>query len=125
MGWILKQRFNKGQQAEAEALSFLQHQGLRLLTKNYAWRGGELDLIMTEQDTIVFVEVRQRSSSRYGTAEESLDQRKCHRLINCAQHYLQHHNMTNKACRFDVLAANGKADSQGFHFEWIKNAITL
>ncbi len=107
------------------ALDFLQRQGLRLLTKNYAWRGGELDLVMSDKDTIVFVEVRQRSSTRFGSAQESLNSKKCTRLINCAQHYLQNKKLLHRPCRFDVMAANGKVEGDDMHFEWIKNAITL
>ncbi|RRJ85354.1 YraN family protein [Aestuariirhabdus litorea] len=125
MRWILKQKFNRGQLAENQALSFLQRQGLHLLTRNYAWRGGELDLVMETEGTIVFVEVRQRTSACYGTAQESLSSHKRQRLIQCAQHYLQTQQLCHKPCRFDVLAANGKPRSGQFDFDWIQNAITL
>ena len=84
---------SRGDVAEAQALEFLQHKGLRLLARNFkspGRGGGEVDLIMQEPDgTVVFVEVRQRSQARHGGAAASVSWAKQRRLVFAARHYLQ------------------------------------
>jgi len=75
--------------AEVVAERHLTGLGWRLLARNYRLRGGELDLVYDDQDgTLVFVEVRQRSSQRFGGAAESIDRRKLARLQRTAAHFL-------------------------------------
>jgi len=108
-----------GQQQEAAAEAYLQQQGLTTLARNFMGPRGEIDLIMRDRDTLVFVEVRFRRSQRFASAAESVDQRKQQRLIATAQGYLQKNSaLRNQPCRFDVLACDGNAD-----FNWIKNAF--
>ena len=96
----------RGQVAEAQALTYLQAQGLRLLARNYRTPGrggGEIDLILQESDgTVVFVEVRSRSSGAFGGAGGSIDAAKCQRIVRAAQYWLCHHGAT-MGCRFDVV----------------------
>ncbi|NLR76360.1 YraN family protein [Leeia sp. IMCC25680] len=105
-----------GAKAEAEAANWLQKQGLQLLARNYRCRYGEIDLIMRDGHTLVFVEVRARSSSRFGGAAASVGPRKQQKLWLTAQHYLASQPQT-PACRFDVLAL------EGTHWHWVKDAI--
>jgi putative endonuclease len=95
-----------GDAAEDEALLFLQQQGLRLVCRNYRTPGrggGEIDLIMRDPDgTLVFVEVRRRTSSLYGGAAASVGRTKQRRVVFAAQHYL-FQVKTLPPCRFDVL----------------------
>ena len=63
---------DKGQQIEQQVSRYLQKQGLRLIEQNYQCRGGEIDLIMKEKNTLVFVEVRFRKNARFGSALESI-----------------------------------------------------
>ena len=114
-----RQRSEIGSDKERLACSFLTESGLRLLKRNYRCRQGEIDLVMREADTLVFVEVRFRSSTRFGTPAETVDVRKQRRLTTAARHYLQH-NPNNLACRFDVIAISG-AD----RIEWIRNAFNV
>lgn len=65
-----------GSQAEQLALNYLQQQGLTLITQNYHSRRGEIDLIMLDENTLVFVEVRYRKSAAYGSALESVNSQK-------------------------------------------------
>lgn len=97
-----------GQQAEARAHRYLRKQGLLLVTKNYRSPYGEIDLIMRQQETLVFVEVRYRRSSSFGMAAETVDWRKQKKLRATAEHYLQNNTKSrNRPCRFDVVSLSG------------------
>ena len=95
-----------GDAAEDEALQYLQAQGLRLVMRNYRTPGrggGEIDLIMQDQDTtLVFVEVRKRKSTRHGGAAASVGRVKQRRIVLAAQFYLLKLR-TLPPCRFDVV----------------------
>ena len=95
-----------GDAAEDEALQYLQAHGLRLLVRNYRTPGrggGEIDLIMQDQDsTVVFVEVRKRTSTRHGGAAASVGRVKQRRIVFAAQFYLLKMR-TLPPCRFDVV----------------------
>lgn len=113
----------KGFDAEARAEKFLHSKGLQTRDKNYRCKGGEIDLIMRDGETLVFVEVRLRSNRRFETAAESVDFRKQHKIIKAAQYYLLEKRLTDKLpCRFDVVAINNQTDSEQ-EFEWITNAF--
>jgi putative endonuclease len=100
-----------GQAAENAALDYLQGQGLCLVARNVRFRVGELDLIMKDQTTIVFVEVRWRRSAAFGSAAASVDWRKQQRMIRAAQLWLGRFGQDLPACRFDVVACSpGRLD---------------
>jgi putative endonuclease len=109
----------KGKHAETQASRHLQSRGLKLLATNYRCKRGEIDLIMQDADTLVFVEVRYRQSDRYGSALETVTQGKQNRLIAAASHYLQQQGH-NSPCRFDVVGISGP---HGATIEWIKDAF--
>ena len=96
----------RGDAAEDEALALLQTRGLRLLARNYRMPGrgaAELDLVMQDADgTVVFVEVRQRSSTRHGGAGASIGAAKRARIVRAAQHYLMRWRHLPPV-RFDVV----------------------
>ena len=106
-----------GKKAEDVACSFLQRNGLSLVQRNYHCRYGEIDLIMQDSDTLVFIEVRYRSSIKFGSAAESVDNNKQRKLAFTANHYLQKHP-TNQPTRFDVVALAPQQQP-----EWITNAF--
>ena len=106
-----------GAQAEDQALRFLLQQGLKLKQRNYACRFGEIDLILLDGKTVVFVEVRMRSTRSFGGAAESITSRKRGRLVAAARHYLAH-QLTTQACRFDAVLI--ECDGA---LEWIKDAL--
>jgi putative endonuclease len=108
-----------GGDKERLACTYLEKSGLRLLDRNYRCRRGEIDLVMRDADILVFVEVRFRASSRFGTPAETVDIRKQRRLAAAAAHYLQRHP-TNLPCRFDVVALSG-ANS----INWIRSAFNV
>lgn len=111
---------NSGRIAENQALEFLQQQGLTLVDRNYRCRRGEIDLIMQHSGTLVFVEVRFRKTSRYGSALESVDPRKQARIIHCATQYLASHR-ASVAARFDVVAIS--PNKGNLNIDWIPDAF--
>lgn len=107
-----------GSEAEDVALAHLQRNGLQLVERNFLCRGGELDLVMIDGATLVFVEVRKRSSRQFGGAAASITPAKQQRLIRAAQHFLQRYRQA-PACRFDVIAIDGDA------LEWLTNVMEV
>ena len=108
--------------SEDIAAEFLQRQGLVRLVTNYRNRTGEIDLIMIDDQTLVFVEVKQRRDSRFGLPEESVDMAKQAKLRRTAASYLQRHDrLQSWSCRFDVVAITGSR--QAPVCRWIQNAF--
>jgi len=108
--------------SEDFALDQLREAGLELLDRNYRTQRGEIDLVLQEQSTVVFVEVRYRTSSAYGRPEETVDARKQSRLRLTAQGFLQQHlDPHNTPCRFDVFAVSGKPPDH--KWRWIQDAF--
>ena len=110
----------RGRLAEDRALDLLKGEGLKLVERNYRCRFGEIDLIMQDGQTLVFVEVRYRSSGRYGSAQESVTRQKQSRLLTTAACYLKGHRY-NGPTRFDVAALSPGAN--GLAMDWIKGAF--
>jgi len=112
-----------GQYFEEQACVYLKQQGLKLKSRNVSFSTGEIDLIMTDEKQLVFVEVRFRQHNKFGGAAASVDYRKQTKLIKTAQLYLQKQfGNQPPSCRFDVIAIEG--DKQNFKVDWIKNAIS-
>jgi putative endonuclease len=107
-----------GADAEACAAAFLESRGLTIIERNYRCRFGEIDLVARDGATVVFVEVRARSSRAYGGAAESITPAKRKRLVAAARHYLAGHRV-QRACRFDVVLLSGTSQD----VEWIANAF--
>lgn len=114
---------NKGEQgrlAEQIARDLLQSHNLRFICKNYHCRYGEVDLIMQDDNTLVFIEVRYRKSQQFGGAIESIDSKKQNKLRITAEHYLQKTKSKLNA-RFDVVALSSLEDKN--RINWIKSAF--
>lgn len=115
---------SRGDEAEGQALVFLQAQGLRLVERNYrvargpSARGAEVDLIMEEpkDGTLVFVEVRMRADRDHGGAASSVSSSKQRRCILGARHFLMSLPRL-PPCRFDVVAIDGD------QIEWLPAAF--
>ncbi len=109
-----------GDAGEALALAHLAGAGLRLVQRNYRTPGrggGEIDLILREPDgTLVFAEVRQRASGRFGGAAASVGAAKRRRIVFAARHYLMR-LPEPPPCRFDVVAI------EGGNVHWLKAAF--
>lgn len=112
----------RGKQAEQGAASFLEQQGCEVVERNFHCRLGEIDIIVRDGSTLVFVEVRCRQNPRFGSAAESVTRRKQQRLLAAAQLYLAKHPRNELPCRMDVIEA--QPDIQGrWQFNWLKNAF--
>ncbi len=113
----------RGARLEDIAETWLAERGLVREARNYSCRGGEIDLVMRHGEITVFVEVRYRRNSTFGTAEESVDFRKQARLIKAARHYLSFEKRNaDTACRFDLMALSG--DEHRPSVNWIENAFS-
>ncbi len=107
-----------GLEGEQRAERLLRDAGLQLITRNYRCRHGEIDLVMRQGTTLVFVEVRRRSRSDFGGAAASVDLRKQKRLVAAARHYLAGLGCEPPPCRFDVVAIEGAGEPQ-----WLPDAF--
>ena len=114
----LSGRQRQGQQWEQQALGWLRAQGLVLVEENFCCRGGEIDLILRDGATLVFVEVRQRADEHYGGALASITPAKIRRLKHAASTYLLRFD-TPPPCRFDVVAIDGAAPV------WLQNVLDM
>jgi putative endonuclease len=115
-------RRSDGARIEALARDFLQRQGLTPIAANANYRGGELDLVMRDRDTLVFVEVRYRKSTAFGGAAASVDAGKRRKLVLAAELFLtSHREFARLPCRFDVVAAHG--DVEAPTFDWLRDAF--
>jgi putative endonuclease len=92
-----------GRAGEEVAVEALRAEGYRIVERNVRLRRGELDVIAEEAGELVFVEVKTRRSSTYGTPAESVGPRKRHALAQLAAGYLARRGLGNRACRFDVV----------------------
>ncbi|WP_394193795.1 YraN family protein [Pseudoalteromonas atlantica] len=110
----------KGQYYELEAQKYLQRQGLIPIERNYNCPYGELDVIMRDGDTLVFIEVKFRSSNAKGGAIHALGKQKQQRLKRTIYHYLAAKKLTNQPLRIDFVAITGDTSQQ---LNWIKNVF--
>jgi len=109
----------RGRRAEQWAAQYLQRQGLKPVAQNYRSRYGEIDLIMRDGATLVFVEVRLRRNGNFGGAAASIDAHKQQRIVRTAQQYLAGLGHT-PPCRFDALLLD---DDTGSNAQWLRNAF--
>lgn len=131
MAWLRRERRgSSGSAAEGMALRFLEGKGMTLIERNYRCRVGEIDLIMQDGDTLVFVEVRLRSNGTFAangttgnkgaivTAAESVSHRKQARIVAAANQFLA--GKREVPCRFDcILLDKLEPDS----IDWVKSAF--
>ncbi|MGQ9513036.1 YraN family protein [Thermodesulfitimonas sp.] len=117
-------RRRHGNAAEALAAAYLKRKGYQILVRNYRCRFGEIDLIALDRGTLVFVEVRAKSSLRFGTPQESLGYKKQQKLREVARYYLANEWRRGSPCRFDVIAVQFDRESGEMKdLEHIENAF--
>jgi len=108
-----------GNETETAACRWLEQQGLFIMERNFRCKPGEIDIIARDGNTLVFVEVRQRSHRNFGDGFSSVDYRKQQKLIRAARWYLQERKLFDQyPCRFDIVSARSVTD-----LEWIKDAF--
>ena len=113
-----------GDAAEQQACQLLRKHGLKIRARNYRTRLGEIDIIADDGDTLVFVEVRLRSNSAYGSAGESITTQKQQRILRATQYYIQKEKIAqSRPCRFDAICLTPQSGSKSAQLEWIKSAF--
>jgi len=111
-----------GKQTEALACDYLQAQGLRLLERNFLVPQGEIDLIMEDRQSLIFVEVRFRRNNHFGSGAETVTQSKQRKLLTAAASYLQRNpQQAERPARFDVVSM--VMENSRYSINWIKNAF--
>lgn len=111
---------NLGKKGEILACEFLREAGLILVEKNFRLRFGEVDLIMQEGETLVFVEVKYRSSQAFGGSLAAVTRKKQQKIKLVAKVYIQRF-AEPPTVRFDVVGISPQGS--GFRFEWVKGAF--
>ncbi|KMK51852.1 hypothetical protein RO21_03855 [[Actinobacillus] muris] len=111
---------SQGAVFEQKARAFLETKGLSYVAQNQAFKCGELDLVMQEGKTLVFVEVRQRKNTQFGSALESINAAKQQKWLKAANLWLYERgqSLDTADCRFDVVVFEGNQPPL-----WIKNFL--
>ena len=116
-------RKHLGAFGEQVATEYLKNRGYEILQLNYRCSVGEIDIVARDGDSLVFVEVRTRSSRQFGTPEESVTPAKQAKLIELAESYLQEHQISNQTWRIDVVAVEVDRHNKISRIELIENAV--
>jgi putative endonuclease len=111
-----------GRSGEDRAARHLAGLGYRVLERNYRTPQGEIDLIALDGDTVVFVEVKTRTSDSFGAPELAVNPTKQQRMVKAALGYLKQKKLHQMACRFDVVAISGREAGQ---VELIRHAFEM
>jgi putative endonuclease len=101
---MANERRQLGIDGERAAERFLRRRGYTIVERNYRCRLGEVDLIALDRRTVVFVEVKTRRSTRFGSPVDDVDLRKQRQIARAAECYLDAHRLHDRAVRFDVVA---------------------
>ena len=102
-----------GTAAERTAAQFLEQKfGYKIIARNYSSRFGEVDLIAEEAGVLCFIEVRMRTTSRYGEALETVSVEKRRRIARTARQFLVLHGMEDRACRFDMVTIQNRGEPE-------------
>jgi len=97
----------KGQSAEDLAAKYLENRGYEIKARNIHYKMAELDIVAYKNQMLCFVEVRSKSSTHYGTPEQTVHHHKQTKIIQASQIYLKQHYTTLPYCRFDVISIVG------------------
>jgi len=112
-----------GRAAEDAAAGFLKARGYKIVQRNLTTRFGEVDIVAVEDDMVVFVEVKSRTSDEWGYPEDRIDRRKQRTLRRVADFYLERHGLLDTPCRFDVVALTRSSDGAGWDIELFQDAF--
>jgi len=122
--WIKAQTsHSRGKATEEFAKQYLIQQGLVFIDNNVHCRQGEIDLVMQEGQTFIFVEVKYRKNNHFGGAISAISPSKQKKIKHCVAFFLQKNNLNeyNTLCRFDVIALDGDINQP--QVTWLKNAF--
>lgn len=119
-----KKKKTTGTVGEDIAVKFLIRKGYHILERNWRIKGGEIDIVADDGGTIVFVEVKSRTSTEYGRGEEAITPHKKEKIISAAKACLRHKGQ-DRPCRFDVIAILFEKNGKVKEINHIENAFTL
>ena len=105
-----------GQLGESQARKYLEQQGLTCVEQNVRYKFGEIDLVMRQGKTLIFVEVKYRTKTQFGGVLHSLTTKQIQRLRRAAEHYMQIKHL-DVICRFDLIGIEPQ------RIYWLKNAF--
>jgi putative endonuclease len=112
-----------GERGEALARAYLEEAGLRVVTRNFRSRFGEIDLVMLDRDVLVYVEVRYRGGGSRLNALATVHAGKQRRLMRAAEYFILRRPQWRAATmRFDVVAIDGARDG-AVSIEWLRDAF--
>lgn len=123
MKWIKPKDI--GKKGEKYAVRFLRKKGYQIKERNYRFGKCEIDIIAQDGNTIVFVEVKSRTSDEYGTPQEAVDKRKQQQITKVAFNYIQSLSNTQLNGRFDVIAVLFNRKSRSPQIEHLENAFQI
>ena len=111
-----------GSRGEDLAVRYLKKKGYKVIERNYRCQWGEIDLVARDKETLIFVEIKSRSSSEFGLPQDAVDRFKQEKLIQVAKAYMAEHRLPeNIPARFDVVAV--QLTPSGPEMELIKDAF--
>jgi putative endonuclease len=105
---VYKSTLALGKRGEDQAVGFLTAHGYKILVRNYKTKLGEIDIIAQDADTICFIEVKTRTSSKFGSPREAISGFKRRRLAKAALIFLKEKKFLDRMTRFDVVSISGK-----------------
>lgn len=112
-----------GRWGERVAATYLESIGNEVIARNWRCRHGEIDLVLRDRDTIVFVEVKTRRGRDFGAPEEALTPRKAQKLLELGQQYIADHELADSAWRIDLVAVELDQDGHLIRCDHIPNAV--
>ena len=120
---MTQERLSLGKKGEELALAQLKALKYRILERNFKCRLGEVDIIARDKNTLVFIEVKTRTTDAFGPPHLAVHRRKQRQIVRAAQWYLAEQRTPDAASRFDVLAVTMRKDGSPPRIDWVKNAF--
>jgi len=112
---------DEGKRGEEIAAEYLKKQGFKIIDRNFRIRGGEIDIVALDSDTLVFIEVKTRRSTEFGTPLEAISYWKIKSLIKTAQFYKMKHPKLPELMRIDAVAIILDRENNPTSIELVKN----
>jgi len=117
----MAQHNDLGQQGEDLAVSFLEKKGYTILMRNYRFQKAEIDIIAQNEESLIVIEVKTRSSIEFGLPQDFIKPAKIKLLIKAVNQYVEVQKI-DKNIRFDIIAVHKKSDGD-FEIEHIEDAF--
>jgi putative endonuclease len=120
---VSEKRQALGREGEAAARAYLERRGVRILVQNFRCAAGEIDLIGRTRDTLVFIEVKTRTSEAFGPPQLAVHLKKQRQIVRAAQWFLAEQRLPEVPCRFDVVAVTLSSGEGRAAVDWVQDAF--